>query len=305
MTDRLEVNSRMGYMLGTRYYRYLEDEKRVDIIRLMKEEPTTKKELEVLDERTKSKRMVPESILTGEYTKLIPDGFAIFSIVRVVDHKDVCIAVFRQSDVMKAPAMPYMICRQAVHDIFSQLSHKPGMMPTVGMCISQDTCPPNVNFQDILAADEIVHNRRMAIYQEDDVDTICSILPTRKYDQVLREYEVIERHNYFGLCDTLKDLMNSNKFMQDFNAAFGIKEVPFDPTPDEDGYLPLDCTYFIEDMLKVNIINTYVIEYSKYVEEESIVRNHLKVVGPGKRKIWVVGYDIAEGDYQPRIKPST
>lgn len=304
MSDTMTVNSKVTHMLGTRYYRYLADEKRVEMLRLMKEEPNAKNELEVLDERTKSKKMVPEIILTGEYTKLIPDGFAIFSIVRVVDHKDVCIAVFRQPDMMKTPALPYMICRQAVHDIFTQIANKPGMMPTVGLCISQDTCPPNVNFQDILAADDIVYNRRMAVYQEDDVDTICSILPTRKYDQALREYEMIEHNNYFGLCDTLKDLMNSNKFMQDFNAAFEIKEIPFDPTPDEDGNLPLEALYFIEDMLKVNIINTYVIDYSHFVEEESIVRKHLKVVGPGKRQIWVVGYDVAEGDYQPRIKPT-
>lgn len=281
---------------GFKFYKW-EDEK-PEVLRL-KRIYKTKNEATLYDENDK---IVTLSIkdLEDNYRGIRSDGLITFCIVKMPDgSEDVIVGLqgYEKLATVENPGLPYAICRQLVQDIFSNMAQFGNLAHTnqmiLGMSISQDTCPPNIPFESLLAADEIIYSKSVYVYLDDNIDTILKFINKNKYDKVLKSLK--EKMNIESVSSSLKDLLLTNKFFYDFRSCFNIKEIPFHIN-DDDETLNDGNTVYLSKELNEDIVNTYVLKYSKEINLNDIVRDYI-LVSPiedeqtRKNNVFIVGYD--------------
>jgi len=78
-------------------------------------------------------------------------------------------------------------------------------------------------------------------------------------------------------------------------------ELPFHINEEMEG-LDINNTLFLENELKVNIMETYLVKYSKEINLKEIKRDYILAtsIADGCKDIYIVGYDPADGKYIPR-----
>ena len=101
--------------------------------------------------------------------------------------------------------------------------------------------------------------------------------------------------NLESISSSLKDLLETNKFFYDFRTCFNIKEIPFHIN-DEDETLNDANKLYLSKELNEDIMNTYVLKYSKEYNLSKIERDYV-LVSPiedeqtRKNNVFIVGYD--------------
>ena len=292
---------------GTKFFRYNEDKEEPEIIRIYKVSEDDKS-IGYYDLEGHKHDMKYDK-LTEEYKMLRPDGVILFSIVELSPGiNDVIISLQNYSlDAKYNKALPFAICIQSVYDFFSNMATAatdPNRF-TVGISVNQDSCPADVNFADLLTCGRLISNVSVSIYLDDTLNDILRYVKAKKYNEVLRSLKQISLDRnpevMGGYTESLRELMSTNNFMYDFRKCFDIMEVPF--TIDEDSEeLSIDNIRYLENELKVNIMETYLIRYTKEIDLRTIKRDFKLVSSSADKydKVYIVGYDKADGSYIPR-----
>ena len=295
---------------GAKFFRYLDDQEEPEIIRI-----STADELKVkYFDKFGKRHTMPYKELADNYHQLRADGIITFSIVSVNEASDVLVALKAlpsESVPMSMRAdvpsnIPYAICRQSVYDFFSNNMKKTDGAVYVGISVSQDTCPANINFEDMLMCTGLKYNRPVAVYLDDTLEDILMLFNHKKYNDALVQLEAASKQQFkgkvtLGYNKTLKELLENNNFMYDFRKCFGIVEVPFHIDENTEG-LSTENILYLENQLKVNIMETYLIRYTREIDLRTIKRDYLLVSSAADQfsDVYIVGYDVADGVYVPR-----
>lgn len=242
---------RIFNMVGIKLIKQKEDGElhTVRIINVPKPQKITKNtpnpgEIKIYDyDLEKMVKVTPDSL--KEYSPLEPDGIVTFNVVKLKDAtgndvKDVLVTGTKFLNIkLFEDASPYVICRQSITDFFYNLLCNDESEQIVGISVNQDTCPANLEFNALLAADQVLYNDFINIYRTDVLDDIMSMVSESKYNDVLRSLfnkhiKHIKRpdlaflNEHGGWCKDIRTLLNNNNFQVDLNQMLGITQVEFD-----------------------------------------------------------------------------
>lgn len=298
------MNNELNIRSGDKFYRYLDGVEEPEVVRIYSlPSKKSKSDSVTYFDKDGSKKRMSLGYLLDNYKMLKADGFMIFSIVKVGTGVDVIVALGASDD---ASTGPYAICRQSVYDHFSNISNTNEDICYVGMSISRDTCPANVKFDECMMCSDLEFSKPIRVYLDDTLEDILKLFSNSRFDKALVECEkhvlASSQKVFLGLNKTLKDLLESNQFMTDFRRCFKITEVPFHIDEDSET-LSTENILFLENELKVNIMETYVVRYTKEINLRAIKRDYLLVSSAQDKfnSVYLVGYDTSDGKYLPRM----
>ena len=291
MTDHFKLK-------GLRFYKYEDSVPKV--VKLVSYDDVNN-EYEVIDRDTKNKIRINADKLESDWVKLNPDALIDFSLCTAIDNQndevpDCKVTLHRKlKGVNSFEAKPYLACRQAVIDIFALLQQSRYI---AGMCISQDTCPPEVNFDGCYAYKTSTYNVLVAAYIDDTLDEILSVFNHKKFDDRLRLIKSRDQMGIDGYVDNLYDFMHNNWFMYDFHRGFDIHEFAFKSFDFEDYKTNKILTeYIIRNKYEVPT-RFYPVHYNKSIDLSEIKRRHILICPDSYQypdgQIILLGYDISE-----------
>lgn len=278
--------------VGDKYYKVLEDDS-VDIFRVTK----------VIQDKIRVTRGINNKKVTldyfKDYTKINPDGFIFFNVVNMgpteVEGQDVLITLNRKEDIKKHNGVPYMACRQNIFDLYSNPTNNTNNT-ILGMSMTVDTVPEGSKYEDILACYGIEYYEKVAIYLEDSLDDILSLVhdPSRFNKVLWKIYNGMKDSEFTGLSKDLKELVNTTHFEFDFKRSFNIHQVDFRVSiniADNSLYHTTKC--HIEDIIKEEIVDSYVLPYDKEINLSAIERKYI-LVSDMYKDLYVIAYDSGE-----------
>ena len=287
---------------GIKFFKYDEDENLHQV--RIKKVNVVDKTITCYDNNWKL-TTIPYERLIEDYTMLKQDGIMIFLIVNVQDAKDVVITLQRSDSDDK---LPFAVCRQSIYDFFTNITNNKPWIGYIGVSVSKDTCPANIKFEDVLACTGVDKSFPVAVYLDDTLDMILKFIKTSVFDKTLVELKRMSEENIKnngnrmeiqGYCTSIKELLKLNYFMNDFRSCFNIRTLPFH-IDGELEHISNPNVLFLEKELKVNIMETYLIPYSKEIDLKQIKRDYLLVADSQDEKVYILGYDKADGPYVPR-----
>lgn len=282
----------MKIFLGDKFYSYNEDLDKVNIIRIVKIK--NENSFSFLDENG-TKKTITKEVIIREYTRLKPDATLSFNIVNLENNmKDIIVALYRTSDLTDGNMLPQCICRQNIVDFFSNQIQKNEERMYIGVSVSKETIPEDVDYEMVLACNGIHYTNNVSVYLDDKLDTILSMVNVPKYDTVLKllHDHVNNTNKFMGYTSSLKQLLKENDFMYDFQKAFNIYRVPFDTIIIEDE-LEVGQRRLVEDILKVEMFKTYVIPYDREVDLKKIERDYV-LISDTSKNVFILAYDKGE-----------
>ena len=230
------------------------------------------------------------------YKILSPDGILIFFMPKVADDIDVAVGLSqfpKTSAVMKTnEGEPYVVCRQLALDVFSFIAN--GGNTVYGASVSVDTCPANLDFRMFVDFNDMGYRKKVAVYLDDTIDTIMALIDQEKFDNALKVLYSKYSHMYGGFVQSLKKLLEENKFMYDFRKCFDILEVPFTIDESADRLSDLNTRY-LESTLGIQMLNTYMVKYSKEINTREFNREFILVTSAADNynSVYIVCYDKA------------
>ena len=239
-------NSNIKIHIGSKFFRYIDkdNEQVLELIRILKADPI-KDKIRYFDMHTGKANTIDYKTLIDNYSELSPDGSIIFAVASVGNANDVIVALKDYANKSKNE-LPYAVCRQSIHDFFQDFNKEDFRRISVGISVSQDTCPSNIHFGQVLTCDasKEIYQKHVMIYLDDTLDDILKLVRSTKYDNALKKLKTMayqearqegfNENNIIGYCESLRDLLESNTFMYDFRKCFNIVEVPFHIDPDRD-----------------------------------------------------------------------
>lgn len=265
-------------LLGLKFYRFKDDSDIPTVIRLTKVNEI-ENTYEFIDS-DKNKVVLPYDEVMNQWIKLNPDGIVAFDCCSAIDNQgeevpDVVVRLHRidkQKDNINP--VPYCICRQAVIDIFALLQTGKYI---AGMCMSIDTCPPELDYSGMLKFIKSTYHVQVAVYIDDHLDDILSIFNNKKFDARLKLIKDRNKMDIDGYMDSLYELLQSNYFMLDFHKAFNIHEFDIKSFDFEDDNTNRVLTDYIITNLHEVPTKFYPMLYTKYIDLESIKRNYILI----------------------------
>lgn len=255
-----------------------------------------------------------------EYTPLEPIGIVSLNVVGININKDdelqdVLIMAYKLIDIKLGNQAPFCICRQSVNDFFSDLLvNDPEKNNLVGVCVSIENCPTNINYQDLTACDRIVCSDIVNIYRDDTIDDILKCAPHKnRMDKVLASlYQEHCKHTTDktavlrtideGWCSTVKELLDTNNFMADFNQMLNITGIDFELAnylnTRENGVKELaePALLFFDEIFKVNAVETRVIEFNYGIDMSKFNNTNYVFLRDKLNKLYLVVY-LASGEF--------
>lgn len=285
--------------IGTQFYKYEDGMTEPIILRLTKYKDVAGGIFTFNNIRTNERiKMDNKDFADAAYTKLKPNALITFNLVKVNKTlTDVMVCMHRDND----GSIPYAVCRQSISDIFANTVDPNSGKHYVGLSVSQDTCPTNLEFKNVLSCDSIESTLPIAVYLKDRLTDILALVNVHKYDDVLRAmnancegYQPTPRHDRMtGYCKSLEELLANNKFMYDVRCGLGIIECPFHILDTDTELKNVDMD-FLEEKLNNKIAKTYVIPYEETLNLHEFVRSFALICTITDNKIYVVGYDEEE-----------
>lgn len=299
--------------LGYKFFKELDDGS-FDIQRVIRVVESGNKHIVLYDENTKlTKKAKIEDL--KEYTPLEPFGLASFNIVTMDSGseslKDVMVLIYKKLNLQLGDYEPYAICRQSVVDFFNDiLCQNPEENNLVGISISKDNCPTNVEFAMLAACDSVDLCEVINFYRDDNIESLLRCVSEHRYNKVLEKLNKLHCTNPIdslknekdGWCKDLKTLLTINNFMADFNMLCDITGFDFDLSTElkdrEDGVKELskECLLFFDLTFKVNAVETRVIEYDYSINLADFNNNNYVIIRDINNKLYIVVY-LVDGEY--------
>lgn len=312
---------------NTRYYRFDESDNHLDVVRVLKYQNSDTLKCEFIKGPSAGKKeKMKISDLHDNWCQLSFDGIISISIVQLQNLKDVVATLVRKSDIDSVNAsMPYAVCRQCVSDIFHYVYTKQDK-EMVGMSVTWDSCPANVEFKNFLACDKMLKQFSMVYYIGDSLKDLLTLFDHSEYDYVLNELFVdhckfassgiqfvyddyMGRDILDGYVKTLDDLLTTNNFEYDVQSGFGIIPLKFDFKGDISGKIDMNSAGELSEnakkelgfILGVNINTTLVMPYDKDIDLKSLSHRLYVLISDLNNDIYLVVYDTI-GDYHVPIE---
>lgn len=278
-------------LVGDKYYKILEDDS-LDIIRIkrIKNENT----FICIDNTNKEVKLSKKEL--EDYIKLKPDGYITLSIVELQEKiKDVLVCIHTRKDIDNGIQIPYAVCRQNIYDVFTNAINRDNNKTYVGCSVSIDTVPADVDYKMMVACNSVLSSNMISIYLDDKYEDILNLIQRKdKYDEILSIlYNGILNADVYGYCNSLNQLLKDNNFMYDFHKAFNIEEVDFILEVENEYELIPEQRIILEDILKEEMFQTYVLKYDKEIDLNKIKRNYI-LVSDKKEDVYIVAYDKGE-----------
>ena len=305
--------------LGYKFYKVDEDD-HVDIKRIIRIYDDMNTVMVLNENGTKDKMSATK--LAKDYTPLQPKGFIMVSHVLAYSSDkeechDIIVTLYDYIHVKMGDNMPAAICRQSINDFFYNIITEKIDHEFVGVSVSMDNCPANIDYMSILACDDVVESTMVNFYLDDTLEDIIESFNTTPYDKVLNS--LYEQHMMFanplysskydkreedkGWCRTLHTLLKINNFINDVDAMRNVTSVSFElkeflnDTDTEDVYefnpILLDWFNYI---YKVNAVKTMVIAYDYDINLGEFNNSNYIFIRDGKNITWIVVY-VAQGQY--------
>lgn len=300
-------------MLGVKFFRSIDDDdfEIVRIIRILGPEKVK------ISSNKGEDRKVLFSELIKNYTALESLAIITFSIVKVGENNDVIVTLTRKIDIKIGESAPCVICRQSVTDFFYSIISNNIEHTQVGVSASIRTCPPNIEYSNLLLCDSIELTDIVNMYYDDTIDSILECVRVTKFDDTLRSlYEkhiksvglpiLITKDYHDGWTTKLELLLKSNNFWIDVDQAFNITDVDFDIEnhiiTKKDGkgkeYYSLDnnTLAFLSSTFKLNMVDSIVIEYDYDIDFGEYHNESYVLIRDKKEKLYLVVY-LIQGEY--------
>lgn len=278
-----------NYLLGTKLFKYDENDN-LEVIRIVGRQ--NERVLRTINIKTGQKKKMTIPMLKDEYNILKPDGYINFNIVNYYASgtdklfDDVLIILNRYKDLVEGDNRPYVICRQNVADLHSNMINNTSNIYR-GCSISKDTCPNNVELESYLYCNDLLYTETVCCYIGDGIKDILQCIKLKKFDTVLNsiyeefvselvgnQKEVAKNTNkYLGYCRSLNELLYNTNFMDDYFRAFGILKVNNKICLNHDGSLDPFTIKEIENEIGHEIIQYTCVLYDKDIELENISAN--------------------------------
>lgn len=280
-----------NYLVGTKFYRYDENDNLImlRVVRIKNEDTIVVKEISYNNPTVEFDKTIyhmpkleptikifpiKKKELFDNYTKLLSDGIMIFNIITIRDMEDVVVTLMRRKDIENRIQVPYVICRQNVKDFHDYLIKTDWAKTDVGTCISQDTIPNGCDFRELLVADNIIQSNIVNVYLDDSLDDILEYVNTLNYDHCLAKiFDLAKEHaNTFnypfprGYWRTLRDLLNDNDFMDDFDRGFNIIDVDFIIEEIPNNQLYPDDMQRLEDLTGQKFLGHFICPFEKTID---------------------------------------
>lgn len=229
------------------------------------------------------------------------------------------VVLSRDSDIKAGSQLPYAICRQCVVDLFSKQLN-PDEVEYVGLSVSQESCPADVNFENFFACNGIVKDETVAYYIGDRLADLFPLLShTNDFNRILMDLfndhcMYLAGNNKFiadtykdksdvdGYCKTLYQLLEMNNFEYDIYRAFNIIPTTFDKEHFSDQTLSIEASQVISQLLCVQLNKAIVVPYDKDINLADIKRDYC-LVSDKDGTIYVVAYTVS-GRYHASINES-
>ena len=276
--------------VGSKYYKFIDDNT-VRVLRLTK----IKNDNEFVMRDSQDNVVKLNKNELESYTLLRPDGYITFSIVGLEqDTRDVIVTLHRRKDIENGDNIPYCVCRQNIFDLFANQIVKDENI-YIGVSISKDTCPEDTPYDITMACNTVERTQMVAVYIDDTLDTILSMINQHKYNETLKKmYGSIINPNLKGYCISLKQLLEENYFMYDFLKGFDIEPVRIKINEEDIEYgLTNSDIRYLESLFKFHMQRLYVIKYDKDIDMSSIQRDYV-LVSDLNQKIYILTYDKTE-----------
>lgn len=280
------------FKVGQYYYKISND--KIAIIRIKK---INSNNITVILDGVEFK--ISKEDLNNYYTLIKPHGSIFINVVKLHNNTfDVIVSLFREED-KNTDGIPYAVCRQNIHDFLTknvtniQRSHNPFLEDVnhVGLSLSKDTCPLNVDYSIMVACDKLEYTQEICIYINDSLDDILKLVNKKnKIDDIIKSLNNdCKVMNIHGCSKDLKSLLVDNLFMQDFKNGFKIYEVDSEIEYDKEFILNPEQTIFIENILKTKIELAFIIKYNFDIDLFNIERDHI-FIKDKTNNIYIVGY---------------
>lgn len=287
-------------LIGLKFYRFMDNSEIPKLVRLIKYDEVKKlyicRNCYDIDEII----TIPYDEMHTEWIKLNPDGIMAFSTCTAIDNQgdsvpDVMVRLHKKSENGNIDSTPYVVCRQAVIDIFALLQNNNRYI--AGMSVSRDTCPPEIAFSSFYAYDKMPYNINIAYYIDDHMDDILRLFNNKKFNDRLALIKSRDKMGIEGYCTKLSELLKENYFMLEVHNAYGIHELPFasfDFTDDTTNRVVTD--YIISNLQEVPT-KFYPARYSKYIDLKDIKRKYILICPSsylyGDGDVVILGYDCS------------
>ena len=294
--------------LNDRWYKWIGDDlEEVVVTRLKNQETST---ITYTKGPMKGKiRKIDNYDIENNYTKLKPDGYLTFSIVSTGNTTtDVMVTISSNKDILEGIQLPYAVCRQGAIDLFAkQLS--PDNMDYVGISVSRDTCPADVDFANFFACNGVIYSEVMSYYIGNNLkDCLKLIKKKSRFNETLEDnfnkhcLYLANNNKYIadiykdkeevdGYCKTLDKLLLLNNFSYDVNSAFGIISTDLAEDDFSEDTLSSKAMDILGALLRVEIGKSLVIKYDKDIDLSKIKRNYC-LISDINNCVYVVAYTI-------------
>lgn len=234
--------------------------------------------------------------LLNNYIRIVPHGTLFVSIVDMGDKlHDVVVSLFRMSDLKdKSITEPWCVCRQHISDIFSETMNQNPYLKYSGISLSQNTLLKGQKFQDVLACNGILENRKYSVYLNDTIEDLLFLIDKnymkRLNDSLENLEHIMNDDTHTGYVKTLKELLINNDFMYDFLDGFGVQRVSFPITEPDGAELEPLHRYEVEKITSCEMLKTYTIPYSFNINTHEIKRS-CQMVSDTNNNIFIIAYD--------------
>lgn len=230
------------------------------------------------------------------FTRLNPDGYVGFCIAVLDENiRDVIVTFYRRKDMNSAEQEPYATCRMNTFDLYTNAIKRPeDERMYMGCSVSIDTCPENVDYKIMRACNGMDSFDLVAIYFEDNLDSIMSLINPVNYDSVLYILNsAMDKTLVAGGVNTLKELLQLSYFMDDVYRGFNILKMEFTYIDKLTDIL----IHAIEDVLKVEMLDPVWIKFDRDINLKDIKDKYV-IIKDARDDIYIISY--AEGDYTNR-----
>ena len=137
--------------------------------------------------------------------------------------KDVIVTLHRICDLDNEIRTPYIGARQTIVNMFSAPLARDIYEVPLGLCFSNMTCPPNVDFGVIIDCKKVISTQVISVYLDDTLEDMISLITHVNFDNIIKAFK--EKWDPYDKKNVGKDLysfLDNNGFMVEFNNAFNM-----------------------------------------------------------------------------------
>lgn len=218
----------------------------------------------ILEDKIGKTHKLSYNELSDNWIKLMPIGIlSIYQVSIGSGNRDVIVTLHRIKDLEINIHVPYIAARQAIINIFAMPFENDINRIPLGHCMSIKTCPQNVDYSIMYQNEKVIASSIISVYLEDTVDGILKYVNTSNYDNTIKFFKRrFDKYNLKNVGDSLREFLDNNGFLSEFDTAFNIVNVN---SLDEE-----DIIKGIEDKIDHHIHLVNMLKYNESVDLDRI-----------------------------------